>query len=133
MYRMTDDEFEAVIEDALDLLPERFLAALENIGICMEDEPSEEQLGCLDDGWGAASEAGDLLGLYEGLSLTERGAGYGEFAMDLPDLITVFKGPHERGFDTREEVVEEVRKTVIHEIGHYFGLDEDQLDRMGYR
>lgn len=130
MYRMTDDEFEAVIEDALDLLPERFVAALENVGICMEDEPSEEQLAYA--GY-EEGEEGDLLGLYEGLSLTERGESYGEFGMDLPDMITVFKGPHERGFDTRAEVVEEVRKTVIHELGHYFGLDEDRLERMGYR
>lgn len=130
MYRMTDDEFEAAIEEALDLLPERFVAALDNIGVCMEDEPSEEQLAY--GGWGTETEAGELLGLYEGLSITERGAGYGEFAMDLPDLITVFKGPHERSFDSRGEVVGEIRKTVIHEIGHYFGLDEEQLERMGY-
>ena len=75
-----------------------------------------------------ASEDDDLLGLYDGIPLTERD----EYDFCPPDVITVFKGPHERLCATREEMVEEIRKTVVHEIGHYFGMDEDDIQRMGY-
>ena len=75
------------------------------------------------------SRNGELLGLFDGASILEQDFFYGE---ELPNVITIFKGPHERSFDTREEVVEEVAKTVIHEIGHYFGMDEQQLKAMGY-
>ncbi len=151
MYRMTDEEFESAIEDALDTIPERFLKALENIEIVMQDEPDEEQLASVDGsawdeepGWddegdrgegdetadgGVCDGPGELFGLYEGIALPERGD-YGW--CEVPDVITIFKGPHERVFDTREQVVEEIGKTVIHEIGHYFGLDDDKLYEMGY-
>lgn len=131
MYPMSDDEFEAVIADALDAIPERFVQALDNVGIAMQDEPDNEQLACAD--YGTSDEdSGELLGLYEGLPLTERGVDYGGMAGDVPDVISIFKGPHERCFDTRDEIVSEIKKTVIHEIGHYFGLDEGQLHAMGY-
>lgn len=144
MYRMTDDEFEAAIEDALKTIPPRFLEALENIELVMQDEPDPDQLACLDDEWyeddasdgngTAAGAEGDaeppeLFGLYDGIALTERDE-YGW--CEVPDVITIFKGPHERCFDTREQVVEEIGKTVIHEIGHYFGLDDEKLYAMGY-
>ena len=74
-------------------------------------------------------EFDDLLGLFDGLSIVERANGYDD---DIPDVITIFKGPHERCFNSREEIVEEVGKTIIHELGHYFGLNEDQLAAMGY-
>ena len=67
--------------------------------------------------------------LFDVLSLGERAGSYDD---DIPDVITVFKGPHERCFDSREEIVEEVGKTIIHELGHYFGLTEEQLAAMGY-
>ena len=70
-----------------------------------------------------------FLGLFDGLSIVERANGYDD---DIPDVITIFKGPHERCFDSREEIVEEIGKTIIHELGHYFGLSEDQLAAMGY-
>lgn len=140
MYRMTDEEFEAAVEDALAAIPERFLKALDNIELVVQDEPTAEQLACVEDEyWDDADEgdfpdgedggAGDLFGLYEGIALTERDE-YG--FCEMPDVITVFKGPHERTFDTREQVVEEIGKTVIHEIGHYFGLDDAKLYSMGY-
>lgn len=151
MYRMTDEEFESAIEDALDTIPERFLKALENIEIVMQDEPDEEQLASVDGsawdeepGWddegdrgegdetadgGVCDGPGELFGLYEGIALPERGD-YGW--CEVPDVITIFKGPHERAFDSREQVVKEIGKTVIHEIGHYFGLDDDKLYEMGY-
>ena len=93
-------------------------------------EPLEE--GC-DDGMefdGLFTEDGDLLGLYDGVSLYDRGDGYG--VGDYPDTITIFKGPHERLGGNREETLEEVRRTVIHEVAHYFGMDEEQVDDMGY-
>ena len=139
MHRMTDEEFEAAIEEALDAMPEQFLDALENIAIVWEDEPSAYHLGLDDEGdvasWQDASECedeplpDDLLGLFDGLSLVERAEG--GYDDDIPDVITIFKGPHERCFSSREEIVEEIGKTVVHELGHYFGLNEDQLAAMG--
>lgn len=126
MYRMTDEEFETAVEDALDSIPQRFIDALDNIEVVVQNEPDPEQLAAAGDEGGD----GDLLGLYEGVALTERADGYG-FG-EAPDVITVFKGPHERACDTREQVVTEIAKTVIHEIGHYFGLDDEKLYSMGY-
>ena len=137
---MTDDEFEAAIVEALDAMPEQFLDALENIAIVWEDEPSAYHLGLDDEGdvasWQDDGECedepvpDDLLGLFDGLSLVERAEG--GYDDDIPDVITIFKGPHERCFSSREEVVDEIGKTVIHELGHYFGLDEERLAAMGY-
>lgn len=130
MQHLSDEEFEAVVQEALDAIPERLARALDNVGIAIQDEPDPEQLE--DAAYGSLAEGtGELLGLYEGLPLTERGEDYGAFGMDVPDVVTIFQGPHERSFATRAEMVEEIKKTVIHEIGHYFGLDEEQLDRMG--
>lgn len=166
MYRMTDEEFEAAIAEALDAMPEQFLEALQNVAVVWEEEPSAYHLG-YDEEWdgepwyaedecsepgtpdehdakdnaapgcaegdrgkeGGEDDFDDLLGLFDGLSIVERANGYDD---DIPDVITVFKGPHERCFDSREEIVEEVGKTIIHELGHYFGLSEDQLAAMGY-
>lgn len=140
MHRMTDEEFEAAIEEALDAMPEQFLDALENIVIVWEDEPSAYHLGLDDEGDVASWQDGgecedepvpdDLLGLFDGLSLVERAEG--GYDDDIPDVITIFKGPHERCFSSREEVVDEIGRTVIHELGHYFGLDEERLAAMGY-
>lgn len=118
--KLTDEEFENAIADAIDSIPDRFLDELENVAFIAEDEPTPEQ-----------SSQGDLLGLYEGISLAERGDDYGFFG-DCPDTITIFKGPHERLSDSKERVVEEIRRTVVHEVGHYFGMSEQQIDEMGY-
>ena len=140
MYKMTDAEFESAVQDAIDSIPDEFANELENLVFLVEDEPSEEQLAAFDeeddfdDGMeldGLFSENDDLLGLYDGVSLLERADGYG-YAGDYPDTITIFKGPHERLDGTREEILEEVRRTVIHEVAHYFGMDEDDIDEMGY-
>lgn len=155
MYRMTDEEFEAAIEAAIDAMPQQFLDALQNVAIVWEEKPNAYHLGYDEDEWDTeeplddanendGDEASgaetceeaegeslpdDLLGLFDGLSLVERAGSYDD---DIPDVITVFKGPHERCFDSREEIVEEVGKTIIHELGHYFGLTEEQLAAMGY-
>ncbi|MEC4183511.1 metallopeptidase family protein [Adlercreutzia sp. R21] len=134
MHRMTDEEFETAIAEALDAMPDQFIAALENVAIVWEDEPSAYHLGY--DEWDDDTEAfdgelpSDLLGLFDGLSLVERAAG--GYDDDIPDVVTIFKGPHERCFSSRAEIVDEIGKTVIHELGHYFGLDEDRLTAMGY-
>ena len=139
MYRMTEEEFERAIDEALQSIPEEFLRALENVAVVAQDEawfdeandeanadaPDEESdRDALPD----EEEFDDLLGLYDGIPLTERD----DYAWDIPDVITVFKGPHERLCSSREEMVEEIRKTVVHEIGHYFGMDEEAIDEMGY-
>lgn len=131
MHRMTDSEFESAVEEALERIPERFLDALENVAVVVEDEPNDYHLDALDDPdcLGASMVDDELLGLYDGVSLPDSADGYDG---DIPDVITVFKGPHERCFGSREEVVEEIGKTVVHEIGHYFGIDDARLHEMGY-
>ena len=126
MYKMTDDEFEGAVQDALDSIPDEFLDELENVAIVVADEPEMDDY----EGDGLFTEEGELLGLYDGIALTERDSGYG--AGDCPDTITIFKGPHERLSGGKAEILEEVRRTVVHEIAHYFGMDEDQVDDMGY-
>lgn len=128
---MTDAEFEEAIQEALDGMPEQFLDALENVAIVMADEPSDEELEDLqaEGSLGGTTYDDELLGLFDGLSLVERADGYDD---DIPDVITIFKGPHERCFPDRTEMTAEIRKTVIHEIGHYFGLDDSRLHAMGY-
>lgn len=129
MYDMTEDEFEDAVRDAIDSLPDAFLQALDNVSIAIQDEPNARQLMSS----GQSEEDGpdgEILGLYEGIALTERGEWYGEG--EMPDVVTIFKGPHERCFDSRERIVEEIRKTVVHEIGHHFGMDDEALRRIGY-
>ena len=97
----------------------------------VEDEPDDYHFDILDepDCRGASIRDDELLGLYDGVSLPDRADGYDG---DLPDVITVFKGPHERCFGSRTELVAEIGKTVVHEIGHYFGIDDARLREMGY-
>ena len=128
---MTDEQFELAVEDALDTIPERFWEQLDNVIFAVEDEPTEEELsGSGDDN--ASFSDDELLGLYDGTPLTERDSFYG--TGELPDVITIFKGPHERCFEELGEAAlrDEIRRTVIHEVGHYFGNDEETLAEMGY-
>ena len=131
MHRMTDREFESAVEEALANSPERFLEALENVAVVVEDEPDDYHFDILDepDCRGASIRDDELLGLYDGVSLPDRADGYDG---DLPDVITVFKGPHERCFGSRTELVAEIGKTVVHELGHFFGIDDARLREMGY-
>ncbi len=120
---MTHAEFERVVGEALDTLPKRFADLVENVAITVEEEPSDEDLESIDDddGDGGGSE---LLGIYRGVALTERSH---DDPMLLPDEIAVFRGPINRVTRTRAEAVREVRETVIHELGHYFGLDDEEM------
>lgn len=130
---MTNDRFEAMVEDAIDSIPDRFFNELENVVFAVEDEPSEEQLAGADED-NSVREGDELLGLYDGTPMTERDSYYG--TGELPDVITIFRGPHERCFgdgpDAEAAIAEEVRRTVIHEVGHYFGNDDETLEAMGY-
>ena len=126
---MTDEKFDEIVEGALDSIPDRFWDDLENVIFTVADEPDEEQLDSVED-WNSVCLGDELLGLYDGTPLTERDSYYG--TGDLPDVITVFKGPHKRCFPNEDELAEEVRKTIVHEIGHYFGNDEETLSEMGY-
>lgn len=121
MKRDTQDFYE-LVERALEGLPPELSELLENVAIVVEDWPEYSTP--------LASERDDnvLYGLYEGVPLTERGAGYYGI---LPDKITIFQGPLERDFP-QEDLEEQVRVTVVHEIAHHFGFDEDRLEELGW-
>ena len=105
--------FDDHVKAALDSLPAHLAAALENVAVVIEDEHPDDP---------------DLYGLYEGIPLPERG----DMAGELPDRITIFRLPLEDEFDDPHDLEREIRITVLHELGHYFGLDEDRLAELGY-
>jgi len=112
-------EFETVVGEALETLPKRFADLVENVVVAVEEEPSAEDLDSLED-----DDDSELLGIYRGVALTERSYDDAPF---LPDEIAIFRGPINRVARTRDEAVHEVRETVIHELGHYFGLDDEEM------
>jgi len=119
---LTNAEFERVVEEALESLPERFTRLINNVSITIEDEPSDEDLDVADE-CEHEDEDTELLGIYRGVALTER-------THDdplLPDEIALFRGPIERAAGTRAEVIEQIRETVMHELGHYFGLADEEM------
>jgi predicted Zn-dependent protease with MMP-like domain len=107
------EEFEELVAEALDGIPERLTSEMRNVVIVVEDD---------------APHPG-LLGLYHGVPLTERGSGYAGF---LPDRISIYRRNICRMCHSHEEVVREVRITVVHEIGHHFGIDDKRLHELGY-
>lgn len=122
IFGMEKEEFESLVEDALASVPEWFLEKLENIEVIIEDEPSGGLMRRMGVGKG-----GTLLGLYEGVPLDRRGLSYGNV---LPDRIVLFMGPILGMGGTPDEIAERVREVVVHEIGHYFGLSDDELSRL---
>jgi predicted Zn-dependent protease with MMP-like domain len=108
-------EFDAMVDRALDGLPDDLAALVENVVVLVEPE--------------APPEDPDLLGLYDGLALTERQANH---AGMLPDRILLFRGPLLDMADTEEDLEEEVRITVVHEVAHHFGLDDRRLHELGW-
>jgi predicted Zn-dependent protease with MMP-like domain len=120
---LTESEFESVVNDALESLPQRFAVLVKNLAIAVEDEPTAEDLESIDDDDEDEDGHSELLGIYRGVALTERT----HDAPLLPDEIAVFRGPINRIARTRDEAVWEVRETVIHELGHYFGLDDAEM------
>lgn len=118
---MSLTEFEAAVEDALEQIPAELARAMSNVGVIVEDE--------YEPGPGEDPDT-ELLGLYEGTPLTERNSEWA--AGSLPDRITIFRMPILRCCETADEVVEEVRITVIHEVAHHFGIDDDRLHELGW-
>ena len=115
MVEMTRERFEELVADALDTVPAELTDLIDNCVVLVEDEPP----------------AGDpeLLGIYEGTPLTERDSGY---TMVMPDRITIFRNPTLAMCESEHEVVEEVAITVVHEIAHHFGIDDERLHELGY-
>lgn len=109
------DQFEKLVIDELDLLPDDMVDGLENVAFVTEDRPEDGSL--------------DLLGLYDGVALTERGQyGFGE----LPDRIILYREPLLAVSETMEQLREEVHVTLVHEIAHYYGLNDEQLHELGW-
>lgn len=121
--RLTESDFEQLVVDVLDSLPESLLNMIDNVDVVIEPRPSREQLERM------GIENGTLFGLYEGVPLTMRDSGY---SIVPPDKITIFQRTIEQECSTAEEVAEQVRITVIHEVAHHFGIDEDRLDELGW-
>ena len=124
--RMSAQEFEDVVGDALDRIPADLAEAMDNVVVLVQDEPDPEMLTEED-----YDDAGlpTLLGLYDGVPLTERDEGW---SMVLPDRILIFRGPLERWCTSREELVEEIMVTVIHEVAHHFGIPDERLHELGW-
>ncbi|HZP40715.1 MAG TPA: metallopeptidase family protein [Candidatus Binatia bacterium] len=125
MRPMDRADFEALVADALDGIPEEFARHLENVAVVIEDEPSPALLARMR----LDPRRATLFGLYEGVPLDGRPYDY---AGNLPDRITIFRGPLVRACATRQALEREVRKTVVHEIAHFFGLDDARIRRLGY-
>lgn len=120
--RLSRGEFESLIVEALDALPARFRERLDNLAFTLEDRPTPEQ--CREFGLGPEDT---LLGLYQGVPNTQRGSDYGNV---LPDKVIIFREPLCRLFPDPKDLRREVRQTVWHEVGHYFGLSEEELSRL---
>ena len=114
MKHMAAERFEELVADALDGIPEELGRLMDNVWVTVEDVP----------------ETAGLLGLYDGVPLTERDAGYA--GMVMPDRITLYRIPICAMCRTEEQVVDVVRDTVIHEVAHHFGIDDDRLDELGW-
>jgi predicted Zn-dependent protease with MMP-like domain len=112
--------FDRLVGDALRSIPRHFRAAMANLAIVVEDEPSRELLTEME-----IEPPGTLLGLYQGTPLTERRWDYGN---TLPDRILLFQGPLERESDDEDDLIVAIGETLIHEIGHYFGMSEEQIE-----
>jgi predicted Zn-dependent protease with MMP-like domain len=118
-------QFEGLVAEALASIPRRFKKAMKNIAIVVEDEPPAELLEEME-----IEPPDTLLGLYQGTPLTERGWGHGNA---LPDRVLIFQGPHERDADDEDDLVVAIGETLIHEIGHYFGMSEEQIEEIEER
>jgi predicted Zn-dependent protease with MMP-like domain len=113
---MSRADFEDAVRDGLDQVPPDLAALMDNVVVLVEDD--------------APADEPELLGVYEGVPLTERGEFWA--AGSLPDRITIFRNPTLAICETRDDVVEEVAVTVVHEIAHHFGIDDDRLHELGW-
>jgi predicted Zn-dependent protease with MMP-like domain len=112
--RMSPHRFDELVSDALDLIPAELAAAIDNVVVLVEDRHPDDP---------------DLLGLYEGVALTDRDT---QYVGALPDVITVYRDALLDMCDSEWEVVDEVAITIIHEIAHHFGIDDDRLHELGW-
>jgi predicted Zn-dependent protease with MMP-like domain len=122
VFELTDEQFDALITRAMDELPQEYIKGLDNVAIVMADEPTEEQKIKM-----KLRDHAILLGLYEGIPLTQRGAGY---TFVLPDKITLFKHSILRVVRNDDELFEQIKRTLWHEIAHYYGLNHAQMDKL---
>ncbi|HAX24569.1 MAG TPA: metallopeptidase family protein [Thermomicrobiales bacterium] len=122
--QLSHDEFEDLVVAALDSLPEELLGLMENVDVTIERWPTQNHL---DD---VGIRRGTLLGLYQGIPLTERHSS--SYNLVVPDKITIFQRPIEQICSTHDEVVDQVRKTVVHEVAHHFGIGEETLRELGW-
>ncbi len=125
MVRVDRKTFEQYVADALASVPRRFRKAMHNVVILVEDEPAPQLLAEMD-----IEPPDTLLGLYQGTPLTERSWGHGN---TLPDRVLLFQGPHERAAEDEDDLVVAIGETLIHEIGHYFGMSEEQIEEIEER
>ena len=126
MLSVTDSRFERLVQRALEGLPPQFQEHLENVSVVIAEAPDRVLLESL--GFDPEDPDDTLFGFYEGVPLTERR----HDDVLLPDQITIFRRPLLERAQSEREIIDEVRITVLHEIGHFFGLDEDRLDELGY-
>jgi len=112
---VSPEEFESFVHDALDAIPDELFGLLENCVVLIEDD--------------APADDPDLLGLYDGVPLTERDSTYSGV---LPDRIFIYRNPTLAICDTVDDVIDEVHVTVVHEVAHFFGIDDDRLHELGY-
>lgn len=122
--KLSRRRFETLVLQALDAIPEPIRARMDNIDVVIEDRPSSDQIAELD------LEPDEVLfGLYEGTPLIERGITANPL---MPDKITIFQRALEAACETEADVTEEVRRTIVHEVAHHFGFDEEKLAELGY-
>ena len=119
---MDRSRFQRLVEEALREIPRRFRSAMQNVAVIVEDEPSPQILEEME-----IEPPDSLFGLYQGTPLPNRGWGYGNA---LPDRISIYQGPIEADCEDEEDIRTCVAETVIHEFGHYFGMDEDQIEEI---
>ncbi len=124
MMRVGQRAFERLVADALDGLPDAILRMLDNVAVVVADEPTPHQRSHV-----RLADNEVLLGLYEGIPLTERTSGYGAI---LPDKVTIFQRAIEAQCDSEAELVAEVRHTVVHELAHHLGISDDRLIAIGF-
>lgn len=122
-FKFTPEEFEQLVAQALDDLPDDIRQYLQNIDVVVADWPTAAELRSV-----GLKPGQLLLGLYQGVPLTKRGNHYG---LVLPDKVTIFQGTIERVCHTREQVVRQVQRTVKHELAHHFGISDDRLRDLG--
>jgi predicted Zn-dependent protease with MMP-like domain len=120
-FEIPREEFDDAVDDAIDRIPDDLARAMDNVAIFVVEE--------YEPGPGEPADT-ELLGLYEGTPLTERDSWWD--AGSLPDRISIFRGPLMRLCSTREELVEEILVTVVHEVAHHFGIDDDRLHELGW-